>query len=128
MLERSKVAFRSILCRTSAIEIDRRLLPGESIEKVWEYCGTILDQFRSSTPGFDVRMEPPMLVDEAWTTDPKEESVLVAGKVLDALGLNSTPCGVPFGSDASKFARAGIPSILLQPGEHRPTPCRRRVY
>ena len=32
------------------------------------------------------------------------------------LGLPSSPIGVPFGSDASKFNRAGIPSIVMGPG------------
>ena len=30
--------------------------------------------------------------------------------------LDATPMGVPFGSDASKFAAIGIPSIILGPG------------
>jgi acetylornithine deacetylase len=32
------------------------------------------------------------------------------------LGLNPGVCGVPFGSDASKLSRAGIPTILFGPG------------
>ncbi|MCA9181829.1 MAG: M20/M25/M40 family metallo-hydrolase, partial [Planctomycetales bacterium] len=36
--------------------------------------------------------------------------------VLDELGLPSTPCGVPFGSDASKFGALGIPSMIFGPG------------
>jgi acetylornithine deacetylase len=32
------------------------------------------------------------------------------------MGLDDTACGVPFGSDASKLSRAGIPTILFGPG------------
>jgi acetylornithine deacetylase len=32
------------------------------------------------------------------------------------LGMNDAPCGVPFGCDASKLSRAGIPSIVFGPG------------
>ena len=42
--------------------------------------------------------------------------VVVASQVLEELGLNGEPAGVPFGSDASKFGRAGIPSIIFGPG------------
>jgi succinyl-diaminopimelate desuccinylase len=31
-------------------------------------------------------------------------------------GLNGDPAGVAFGSDASKFARAGVPSVIFGPG------------
>jgi acetylornithine deacetylase len=42
--------------------------------------------------------------------------VQCAARVLKEAGLNGSPVGVPFGSDASKFVRAGIPSIILGPG------------
>jgi acetylornithine deacetylase len=42
--------------------------------------------------------------------------VTTAQKVLHSLGLNPEVCGVPFGSDASKLSRAGIPTILFGPG------------
>jgi acetylornithine deacetylase len=32
------------------------------------------------------------------------------------MSLNATLCGVPFGSDASKLARGGIPSFIFGPG------------
>jgi acetylornithine deacetylase len=30
--------------------------------------------------------------------------------------LDPAPCGVPFGSDASKLSRCGIPSLIVGPG------------
>jgi acetylornithine deacetylase len=32
------------------------------------------------------------------------------------LGLNAELCGVPFGCDASKLSRAGVPSLVFGPG------------
>jgi len=32
------------------------------------------------------------------------------------MGLDATLCGVPFGSDASKLSRQGIPSLVIGPG------------
>ncbi|HCN30080.1 MAG TPA: acetylornithine deacetylase, partial [Verrucomicrobiales bacterium] len=42
--------------------------------------------------------------------------VRTARAVLDEMGLDSAPCGVPFGCDASKLSRAGIPAIVFGPG------------
>ena len=32
------------------------------------------------------------------------------------MGLDADLCGVPFGSDASKLSRQGIPSLVFGPG------------
>jgi acetylornithine deacetylase len=99
------------------IEIDRRLLPGESSSDVLARYQCIIDQLRAEHPGFDGTMElPPMLVDEALDTPASEHIVTVAQSALRSLGLNAEPCGVPFGSDASKLSRVGVPSIVLGPG------------
>ncbi|WP_218280223.1 M20/M25/M40 family metallo-hydrolase [Verrucomicrobium spinosum] len=36
--------------------------------------------------------------------------------MLAELGLNASPCGVSFSCDASKLARAGVPTIVFGPG------------
>lgn len=100
-----------------AIEIDRRLLPGETVEDVLRHYQALLDQLRHEHSGFDVVMEQPMLVDIGLDTPPDAKIVQVASKVLEAMGLNSIPEGVPFGSDASKLARVGVPSIIFGPGD-----------
>jgi acetylornithine deacetylase/succinyl-diaminopimelate desuccinylase-like protein len=42
--------------------------------------------------------------------------VQVVSAVLDRMNLDAQPAGVPFGSDASKLSRIGIPSIVFGPG------------
>jgi acetylornithine deacetylase/succinyl-diaminopimelate desuccinylase-like protein len=100
------------------IELDRRLLPSESIPEVLGHYRSILD------PGLDAHFETPMLEDEALETSPATDLVRCALRVSRELGMNPTPLGVPFGTDASKFSRAGIPSIICGPGSidlaHRP--------
>lgn len=99
------------------IEIDRRLLPGERVPQVLaEYQG-ILDRLMQESPELAVEMEsPPLLEDEALETSPDEGVVRTAGAVLDSMGLDAGVRGVPFGSDASKLSRAGIPTIVFGPG------------
>jgi acetylornithine deacetylase len=57
-----------------------------------------------------------MLADDALETAADAPVARVASAVLRDLGLNPEPCGVPYGSDASKLARHGVPSIIFGPG------------
>lgn len=99
------------------IEIDRRLLPGETASSVLRLYQALLDRLKQEQPSFDATLEePPLLVDEALDTPVDSHLVRVAQEVLAKLGLDASPCGVPFGSDASKLSRAGIPTILFGPG------------
>lgn len=99
------------------IEVDRRLLPGEQTAAVLTRYQSILDTLKAQHPDFDATMEtPPMLVDEALETAADSAPVRTAAQVLRGLGLDGTPSGVPFGSDASKLSRQGVPSILFGPG------------
>ena len=95
------------------IELDRRLLPGETAEAALAEYQALLD----SVPGVVARnLEPPLLVDEALLTPPDSLVAKTAAGVLRELGLNPELCGVPYGSDASKLSRAGVPSIVFGAG------------
>lgn len=96
-----------------AIEIDRRLLPGErACDAVAHYR-----QLLQSLDGITAEVEEPLLlVDEALDTPADAAVVQTATRVLNDMGLNAEACGVPFGCDASKLSRAGIPSIVFGPG------------
>ena len=100
-----------------AIEIDRRMLPGESAIEVIAHYQSMLDRIKTAHPSFDAFIEkPPLLVDEALSTPADAVVVQRAQQVLRDLGLNDQTCGVPFGSDASKISRAHIPTIIFGPG------------
>jgi acetylornithine deacetylase/succinyl-diaminopimelate desuccinylase family protein len=92
------------------IDLDRRLLPGEGIPEVLAHYQSLLDS------GLDAHFETPILEDEAFETCCDTDLVRCALRVTQELGMNSMPVGVPFGTDASKFSRAGIPSIICGPG------------
>lgn len=99
------------------IEIDQRLLPGDKASAALARCQEIIDDLARSHSGFAAFIEdPPLLVDEALDTPPRASTVVAAQKVLGEMGLNAEVCGVPFGSDASKLSRAGIPTIVFGPG------------
>ncbi len=98
------------------IEIDRRMLPGETVETVLSHYQAIVDSVTADEPSMHVVMHPPMLTDRPLETDASAPAVQVMVRVLEQLGLDRTLIGVPFCSDASKFGGIGIPSMILGPG------------
>lgn len=100
----------------AVIEIDRRLLPGEEVPQVLEHYQALLDALMKQHPDVVAEMETPMLQDWAFQTDAAAPLVQLARTLLGEMGRNDEVCGVPFGSDASKFSRMGIPTILFGPG------------
>lgn len=101
----------------ATIEIDRRLLPGEEVEPVLAHYQSLLDALMRQHPDVIAEMEtPPMLQDWPFQTDAQEPLVHLAQDILRQMDRDPTPCGVPFGSDASKFSRLNIPTLLFGPG------------
>ena len=98
------------------IEIDRRLLPGETCEAVLADYQQLLDSLATEQPGMQAVMHPPLLTDKPLETSPDTAAVQRMVAILSDMQLDSTPIGVPFGSDASKFGALGIPSMILGPG------------
>ncbi len=100
----------------AVIEIDRRLLPGEEVPEVLAHYQTLLDALMKRYPDVMAEMETPMLQDWPFQTDAEAPVVQLAREVLGEMGRENGVSGVPFGSDASKFSRLGIPTILFGPG------------
>jgi acetylornithine deacetylase len=98
------------------IEVDRRLLPGEKPADVLTHYQELINALREQHPSLRAVMEPPMLVDEALETPVESPLVQTATTLLAERGLDAVPCGVPYGSDASKLSRRGVPSIVFGPG------------
>lgn len=97
------------------VEIDRRLIPGEQIENVETHYRLMAEELQNASPDTAVS-HVPLLSDWPMEAPATSRIVETAASVLENLGLNAEPVGVPFGSDASKLARVGIPSIVLGPG------------
>jgi acetylornithine deacetylase len=98
------------------IEIDRRLLPGEKADEVLAGYQVLLDRLCDSDPSMRLSVEPPWISDEAMETPPESRVARTAVEVLREMGMPDSLVGVPFGSDASKLSRCGVPSIIFGPG------------
>jgi acetylornithine deacetylase/succinyl-diaminopimelate desuccinylase family protein len=100
-----------------SIQVDRRLLPHERATAILAHYQNLLDQLSTQHPDLCARIEdPPLLVDEALETPPHSPVARLGNIVLQTMGRDGSAVGVPFGSDASKLSRAGIPSIIFGPG------------
>jgi len=99
-----------------SIEIDRRILPGESKDAIWSQFEEVLDELRAADPELRVKMGAPRLYDFPLETDAGERVVKVAEEACRRSIGRATVAGVPYGTDASKLSRVGIPSIVLGPG------------
>jgi acetylornithine deacetylase len=100
----------------AVIEVDRRLLPGEEVETVLAHYQSLLDELAQRHPDVIAEMEKPMLQDWPFQTDADTSLVHLSREVLREMNREDSVSGVPFGSDASKFSRLGIPTILFGPG------------
>lgn len=98
------------------IEIDRRMLPGETCDAVLGHYQRLLDALLAEHPKMDAVMHPPMLTDVPLETSADSLAAKQMAKILEEMRLDPTLIGVPFCSDASKFGARGIPSIILGPG------------
>ena len=99
-----------------SIEVDRRLIPGENIRDVLAGYRRLLDSLEQQNPGMRFTMDEPLLEDEPLETPLDSAPARLASQILADLDLSPQLAGVPYGSDASKLSRAGIPSVLFGPG------------
>lgn len=96
-------------------DVDRRLLPGETFES----ATADLQAFLRSQPGIDF---PFTLAKSSpgcapLSPEPSVELVKRLGSVIDSVVGKHTVHPVPFGTDASRVAIAGVPAVVFGPGD-----------
>jgi acetylornithine deacetylase len=97
------------------IEIDRRLAPGEDPQAV---AGQLV-AFLKNEAGIDFPFEcaAPWMAKAALTSQGSEELVQRLGAAIDAIKGAHEVQAVPYGTDASTIAEAGIPAVVFGPGD-----------
>ncbi|MBP1988754.1 M20 family metallopeptidase [Paenibacillus eucommiae] len=105
----------NIVPESCVIEVDRRIIPGETPEQVLqEFEQQLLDAVKQHEVKASVE---PLLLDPALNTPHDSAIVRASQEVAQSLGLQDQLCGVPYGSDASKLQQwKGIPTIVYGPG------------
>ncbi len=97
------------------IQIDRRVVPGEDPHTVLPDIDRLLNELRGNDPTIDATQGPPYIDPPL---DPAASAWFAArvGKTLAAMGLPAEPVGVAYATNASNFAGAGVPAVVLGPG------------
>jgi acetylornithine deacetylase len=95
------------------IEIDRRLLPGEDAQDAWR-------DFRDHVAA---NATVPVVCDPVWMACPaldpsrSDDVRKHLGSAIDAVEGKHDVLAVPFGTDASSIAMAGVPAVVFGPGD-----------
>ncbi|MBU0515119.1 MAG: M20 family metallopeptidase [Proteobacteria bacterium] len=98
------------------LEVDRRVLPGESRQAALGQLTRLVEEFRADT-GVEVDLEE-ILYASGYEIDPAEKIVQAALRAAEAVtGEPKEPRGARGFTDARfYFLEAGIPTIILGPG------------
>ncbi len=96
------------------IEIDRRLIPGEQAEATPHLLSAFLKE--SARIDFPFECSPLYINCPALGRDKSGELVALLGQCIDSLKASHEVIVVPYGTDASTLAEAGIPSVVFGPG------------
>lgn len=98
------------------IQYDRRVTPGRTADDALREIDDALEAVRALRPDVKIVRHEPWLVGDSLSTVGSPAILRVAREASAALGLPVEPVFVPYGSDASRFAAAGIPTLVFGPG------------
>jgi succinyl-diaminopimelate desuccinylase len=99
-----------------AIEIDRRLVPGEDPDAILAEVDALVARVVEQHPEFRIVREEPYLVDPPLDTSPQSATARAALAACHTVLGDGQLSAVGFGSDASKLGKIGVPSVVLGPG------------
>ncbi len=96
--------------------MDMRLIPSETEESRKSLLMKIVKEDANVTMEFGPYFPP--------YEAPQLPEIDLIARVMESIGLNSRACGVPYMTEASVYWMAGIPSVIIGPGDikqaHRP--------
>jgi acetylornithine deacetylase len=101
------------LCR---ITVDRRLVPGEEPEAAIAEVRKAIEELQVRLPQLRFEISAPFFVDHAPRSSAGSRIASIAEEACRRVTNKSGFKGVPYGTDASKLSRAGIPCVILGPG------------
>jgi acetylornithine deacetylase len=96
------------------VEVDRRLVPGEDPRAA---PGLLADYLRRHAPGEEFACSEAWLAAPALAPEGSAGLVARLGAAVDAVAGAHRVVAVPYGTDASTLAEAGIPSVVFGPGD-----------
>lgn len=105
----------NIIPESCEIRVDRRIVPGEDPCGATPAVVRLMDELRRDDPDLSVEVEA-LMVDGPLDPAGGWDFIGRVRRALDDLGLESEPRGAGYATDASDLAKAGIPAVVLGPG------------
>jgi succinyl-diaminopimelate desuccinylase len=103
---------------TCTIQIDRRIVPGEKPEQVWNEIREVAEKAVKDIQGMRVEVGPASMGGrEAHFVEPDMPLAQAMLKANEFLGLNTEPTGFSMGTDGRHFVANGYPAIIYGPGD-----------
>ncbi len=99
-----------------AIDLDRRIVPGERPDDVLPAVQELLDRLAAADPALEAT-QAPLMACPALAPAADQSFTAVVQRALGAMGLPADPSGGPFATDGGDMARAGIPVVIIGPGD-----------
>lgn len=98
------------------IELDRRLLPGETWADVRRELEAVLAPLCAEDPDLQVTIQEPYQNTPCMETPPDAAIVRIAEEAVRRIDGRHPARGVPFATDAAHLSAAGVPCVVLGPG------------
>jgi acetylornithine deacetylase len=99
-----------------AIDLDRRVVPGEQSEAVIPAVQAVLDELSAADPALHVTQTPIFSCPPLSPTVDRAFLAMVQ-KVLGDMGLPADAAGAPYATDGGDLAGTGLPVVVIGPGD-----------
>ena len=97
------------------LTVERRTLPGETVEEVERDIAELLARCRAADPGLQASSRTTLARPPFETADDQHIVQVVAAAAAKTLGRPAQLAGVSYWADASLIAGTGIPTVLFGP-------------
>jgi acetylornithine deacetylase/succinyl-diaminopimelate desuccinylase family protein len=98
------------------ITVDRRTIPGEEPMEVWRGLRDRLLRLEERVPGLTLTVGEPFIIDYAMEVPADSRILRQLGRSVAKAANGKRDHGAAYGTDASKLARVGVPSVVFGPG------------
>ena len=98
------------------IEVDRRVIPRENAEHVPKLASDFLRERLGTLDGLEFRV-PWVKMPALSSSITSQDLATIASVIRAVTGREPATMGVPFGTDAGPLGQAGIPCVVLGPGD-----------
>jgi len=105
----------NVVADTCEVVIDRRTLPGETIEGISQEIEDVIDQVKKEDPEVDASLVQ-LVAAPPFETSPDETICRLAQETMEELGRPADLLGYEQVCDGRFFSEKGIPTIIIGPG------------